>query len=306
MPFVRARDSPPRAALSASAPPDRVLAASSRFVAAMGENLGHVVYRGPEGETTEWDDIQRRLGNKPPLASSAPRDDPGAGPAFAAEAGGSSGGADARAARLDAASSADALVAMEDDFADDGFLEAYRLRRMAELRARSAVPRFGAIVPVTRASFTREVTDASSDHHVVVFLHRPNCPDCERLDLALRDLAPRFPLVKFTSALAGECIPGYPDRNVPTLVLYRGRDAKRSFVGLDAFGGANHITPEGVRLAINETGRVLVPEGEDPEEGSRRDEEARRRYAEGIVARLVKEGRNRRREAMMTGRRDDF
>jgi hypothetical protein len=158
-------------------------------------------------------------------------------------------------------------------------------------------------VSVTRASFTREVTDASSDHHVVVFLHRPNCPDCERLDLALRDLAPRFPLVKFTSALAGECIPGYPDRNVPTLVLYRGRDAARSFVGLDAFGGANHITPEGVRLAINETGRVLVPEGEDPEEGSRRDDEARRRYAEGIVAQLVKEGRNRRRDKS-TGRRD--
>jgi len=46
-----------------------------------------------------------------------------------------------------------------------------------------------------------------------------------------------------------------------------------------------------------------VPEGEDPEEGSRRDDEARRRYAEGIVARLVKEGRNRRRTTS-TGRRD--
>lgn len=26
----------------------------------------HTVYKGPEGETTQWDDIQRKLGNLPP------------------------------------------------------------------------------------------------------------------------------------------------------------------------------------------------------------------------------------------------
>jgi hypothetical protein len=25
----------------------------------------HSVYKGPEGETTQWDDIQRKLGNLP-------------------------------------------------------------------------------------------------------------------------------------------------------------------------------------------------------------------------------------------------
>ena len=25
----------------------------------------HTVYKGPEGETTQWDDIQRKLGNLP-------------------------------------------------------------------------------------------------------------------------------------------------------------------------------------------------------------------------------------------------
>ena len=26
----------------------------------------HTIYKGPEGESTKWDDIQRKLGNKPP------------------------------------------------------------------------------------------------------------------------------------------------------------------------------------------------------------------------------------------------
>ena len=29
----------------------------------------HGVYKGPEGETTQWEDIQRRLGNLPPKAA---------------------------------------------------------------------------------------------------------------------------------------------------------------------------------------------------------------------------------------------
>lgn len=28
----------------------------------------HTIYKGPEGETTQWEDIQRRLGNLPPKA----------------------------------------------------------------------------------------------------------------------------------------------------------------------------------------------------------------------------------------------
>ena len=40
-------------------------------------------------------------------------------------------------------------------------------------------------------------------------------------------------------ALAGgACIPGYPDRNLPTLLVYRDRDVVLSFIGLQAYGGA--------------------------------------------------------------------
>ena len=148
----------------------------------MGEDLGHVVYRGPEGETTEWDDIQRRLGNLPPAPevhkpdAYIPARDP-----------------DTRTVAHIDEQTADALEEMDDEFADDAFLERYRRERIAELKARAAIPRFGAVVPITRDAFTSEVTDPSADHHVVVLLHRPGCPDCELVSLAVDELARKTP-----------------------------------------------------------------------------------------------------------------
>ena len=99
----------------------------------MGEDFGHVVYRGPEGETTEWDDLQRQYGNKPPAPEKfvpdafTPAEDRGL--RAAVERGGRAGGT----AHIDAARGMDQLHAMEDDdaFADDTFLEEYRRRRIA-------------------------------------------------------------------------------------------------------------------------------------------------------------------------------
>lgn len=155
------------------------------------------------------------------------------------------------------------------------------------------MPRFGAVTPITRDTFTAQVTDPSADVWVVVFLHRPNCPECETLGTALAELARKNPFTKFVKILGGECIPGYPDRNMPTLLVYRHRDVARTFVGLDAFGGARHMTPEGVALTLNENGPVCrgMNGDEEDEEGAAGEEAARRRYAEEVVRRIVEDGK---------------
>ena len=86
------------------------------------------------------------------------------------------------------------------------------------------MPRFGALTSITRDAFVAEVTDPSSNVWVVVFLFRQNCPECETLGKALEELARKHPFAKFVKILGGECIPGYPDRNMPTLLVYRDRD----------------------------------------------------------------------------------
>lgn len=253
----------------------------------MSETLGHTTYVGLEGETTEWGDIQRKMGNLPPhppkfvpdkfvpSADTDDRDDP---------------------SRIARASSRAELESMEDDFGDDRFLEEYRRRRMEELRVGASVPRFGSVTEITRASFVREVTDCSSKHFVVVFLFRPHCGKCELVETALDELSGKYPGTKFTKALAGDIMPGYLDKNVPTVLVYRSRNVCATLIGLDAYGGERHMTVEGVSLALNETGPVCVCSG-DAGDGNVGDDKfdgndaKRRQYAEGIVASMIADGR---------------
>ena len=75
----------------------------------------HTVYTRPEGETTQWEDLQRKYGNLPPKeavqkpAAFIPEQDKSKDRQL-----------------LDNDDDIEALEHAEDDFADDPFLEAYR------------------------------------------------------------------------------------------------------------------------------------------------------------------------------------
>jgi hypothetical protein len=55
--------------------------------------------------------------------------------------------------------------------------------------------------------------------------------------MALEELARKHPFTKFVKIHGGECIPGYPDRNMPTLLVYRDRDVARVKTGAADPGG---------------------------------------------------------------------
>lgn len=75
----------------------------------------HTVYKRPEGETTQWEDLQRKFGNLPPKEevqkpeAFVPAQDKSKDRQL-----------------LDNDDDIDALENAEDNFADDPFLEAYR------------------------------------------------------------------------------------------------------------------------------------------------------------------------------------
>lgn len=52
---------------------------------------------------------------------------------------------------------------------------------------------------------------------------------------------PRCP--RFHRLLRAECIPGYPDENLPTVLLYRDTKCLQTMVGLRHFGGRS-TSPE--------------------------------------------------------------
>ncbi|XP_039786767.1 phosducin-like protein 3 isoform X2 [Panicum virgatum] len=187
----------------------------------------HFVYKDVEGATTQWDDIQRRLGNLPP------KPEPFKPPPFvpkvdADEQPKSKEWLDAR--------EPEELEELEDDLDDDRFLEQYRI------------------------------------------------PECGLLQNCLEELATRYPATKFVKIISTDCIPNYPDRNVPTILVYNNSAVKGTYVGLQKFGG-KRCTPESVALALCQSDPVLN-DGHGGSDSSRDNviEGVRRKFIEKVVA----------------------
>ncbi|PRW20210.1 Phosducin 3 [Chlorella sorokiniana] len=226
----------------------------------------HTVYKGPEGESTQWDDIQAKLGNRP---AKEPVWKPDAyEPAKEAER--------QSAERIDAKQTVEELEELEDDFGDDRVLEKYRQQRMAELKAGAARPRFGSLEQIRQNEWVAQVTNAPQGVWVVAHLYKDSVQDCAILNQCLEEVARQYPATKFVKIISTECIPGYPDANLPTVLLYRDTKCAQTLVGLRHFGG-HSTSPELVAISLNRYGQVC---------GDEEDQEAQVR---GLINRLLLE-----------------
>ncbi|KAJ4794827.1 Phosducin-like protein [Rhynchospora pubera] len=208
----------------------------------------HFVYKDVEGTTTEWDDLQRKYGNLPPKpdtfkpAPFTPAADPDLRPKSAAW--------------IDEKSPEELEELEDDDLDDDRFLQEYRKKRLAEMQQASKVVRYGSVVPISGSDFVREVSQAPQDVWVVVLLYKDGVQECGLLHTCLEELATRYPATKFVKIISTDCIPNYPDRNLPTILVYNNGAVKGTIVGLSQFGG-RRCTPESVALALCKSDPVL-------------------------------------------------
>ena len=170
--------------------------------------------------TTEWDDIQRKLGNLPPLEEPAPS----AAEEKLAEA--------VRVAEQYGRS--EAAAADDEPSGEAAELAQLRAKRLEELK-RSG--RFGSLIAITHAQFVSEVNHAEEGVGVVVFLFKKGHYASAYMQTLLEKLAAKFRDVKFVTIGHTDCIKDYPDRNLPTLLIYRNDDLLRQCVGTAAFGG---------------------------------------------------------------------
>ena len=180
-------------------------------------------YRTPQGGTvsSEWEDIHRALGNLPGKDEEPapepwkPAEDAPAGPSTAAE--------------VDAA----------DDGGDNDAAELARLRarRLDELKRRQ---RFGGVEQIAHDEFVAEVNQAGDGVGVVLLLFKKGHYGSSYMLVTLERLAAKFGDVKFLKIVSTECIPGYPDRNLPTLLVYKDDDMLAQWVGTKMFGGAQY------------------------------------------------------------------
>ena len=67
--------------------------------------------------------------------------------------------------------------------------------------------------------------------------------ECAALQQCYDELAKKHPRTKFLKIYSTDCIPNYPDRNLPTTLIYKDTKCIQHLIGMGAFGGPK-VNPE--------------------------------------------------------------
>ncbi|KAI1361092.1 thioredoxin-like protein [Xylaria arbuscula] len=148
----------------------------------------------------------------------------------------------------------DELDALEDE-EDEAFLEQYRQKRMQELNNLTKKSIHGSVYPISKPDYAREVTEASKNGPVFVNLTSSLGTNIESRVLSelWRQAAKEYGDIKFCEIRADKAIENYPDRNCPTILVYKNGDIVKQIVTLVTIGG--------VRTSIMQIDDILVEVG---------------------------------------------
>ena len=213
--------------------------------------------------TTEWGDMQRKLGNWKPLTKKKNTNDERNNnktlwfPRVEKKTRDDDAGKDRKDGKDDDVND-DVNDDDDEEEEDFAFMASYREKRISEMILKSKSKReehakktFGGVRRIERAEWTTEVTSSSHEIPVVVLLVKENNEACDRLEKVVEDLADKYRTkTKFVRADATEIIPNYPERNTPTIILYRNGDVVENIVGIEQFGGRNGVNSETVRRRV--------------------------------------------------------
>jgi len=142
-----------------------------------------------------------------------------------------------------------------EDLEDDDFLDSYRQKRMAELSTITAASVYNQVYHIQKPDYSKDVTEESQKAHILVLLISSQGTNTESRVLIeiWRELSKKFGDVKFCQMRADLCIEGYPDKNTPTVLIYKDGDIKRQIVTLRDLNGP--------RTSVQDLEKLLVDVG---------------------------------------------
>ena len=110
---------------------------------------------------------------------------------------------------------------------------------MTELSEIATTSVFNQVYSLQKPNYSKDVTEASDKAFVLVHLTSSLGTNIEsRLLTELwREMARKFGDIKFCEIRADMCIEGYPERNTPTILIYRDGDIKKQVVTLRELNG---------------------------------------------------------------------
>ncbi|KJP87158.1 hypothetical protein AK88_03205 [Plasmodium fragile] len=205
----------------------------------------------PTRETTEWDDLQRKYGNLPPLEKEVKEEEIYLSTLDKLE----------RINPLEKKNLQE-LTLLEESCVDEEYLkivERYKANRMKEINKSRALDVFGEVYEISKDNFLAEVNEASrrnplAEHggrslestrgdeedleqdeqeaapaeradaangtHVVIHLYSDNVVACRVINNILSQMAKKYKYVKFTKGVYTRIIQNYPESKLPTLLIY--------------------------------------------------------------------------------------
>ncbi|XAR65926.1 hypothetical protein NMG60_11011939 [Bertholletia excelsa] len=146
------------------------------------------------------------------------------------------------------------------------------------MREAAKIRRFGLVIPITGFDFVHEVSQAPEDVWVIVILYKDGYPECGVLLQFMEELAIRYLATKFVKIISTDCIVNYPDRNLPTLLVYNNGAVKANYVSLHRFG--RMCTIEGVALVLCQSNPML-------NDGHSGNESSRKAVLDGVRQKLI-------------------
>lgn len=115
---------------------------------------------------------------------------------------------------------------------------------MQELNTITSASIYNQVYHLQKPDYSRDVTEASQKAYILVLLTSSEGTNVESRVLIeiWRELAQKFGDVKFCQMRANLCIEGYPDKNTPTVLVYKDGDIKRQIVTLRDLAGVRTKT----------------------------------------------------------------
>jgi hypothetical protein len=150
-----------------------------------------------------------------------------------------------------------------EDSEDEGVLQEYRNKRIAEMKALASKARYGSVREITGEEYINEVNKAGDDVWVVLHLYARGVPFCSLLNQFISELAMKYPTVKFLKSIAQTCIPNFPDKNLPAIFIYHNGQIKKQFLGAIDLRGPK-CTRDELEYLLGKVGAVNTDITEDP------------------------------------------
>ncbi|KAA8895024.1 phosducin [Sphaerosporella brunnea] len=139
----------------------------------------------------------------------------------------------------------DELEELEDE-EDEEFLEFYRQKRLQEMNALASKARHGKVYPIAKPDYSREITEASKEFPVLLHLSSQSHGNVESklLSELFRQAAHKFPEIKFCEIVGNMCIENYPEKNCPTILVYKDGDLAKNLIRLGEMKGVDTRLPD--------------------------------------------------------------